>query len=150
KGKVGRLTNGKDDRIRGNIFDVGVVEFRTEAAVRIEDFCTANRTQAGNGAVLAKDLFRPARIVQFETLLLSFHNLDLVSRHLLAAFQADHVNFFVAAQAQGGARDIVRDLFAASHLRNCFAHRGHFGTNSGTGNIVGNIAATDYNDAPTK
>ena len=75
--------------------------------------------------------------MQVDAFLGAFVDFDLVGGHLVAAFQADHVDFFIAAEAQGGAGHVVGYLLAR-HVGPAPAERRH---------VVGHIAAADHDDA---
>jgi hypothetical protein len=82
-----------------------------EAPVGVEDGGAAHGAQAGQLAVLDEDFARPALVVQVDAFFGALVDFDLVGGHLRAAFQADHVDFFVAGEAQGGARHVVGHVF---------------------------------------
>ena len=103
-------------------------------AVGVEDRGAAHGPQAGQLAVLNEDLARPALIVQVDAFFGAFVDFDLVGGHLLAAFQADHVDLLVAAEAQGGASHVVGHMLIVR-------------TNGGARHVVGDVAAADHDDA---
>ena len=108
--EVGGLPDGEDDAVGRDVLDVrSRRSVGLKRPLRIEDRGAAHGAQAGDLAVLAQDLARPALIVQVDAFLGAFVDFDLVGGHLLAAFQADHVDFFIAADAQRRARDVVGD-----------------------------------------
>ena len=69
------------------------VEGGIEAAGGIENGGALDGAQAGNIAVVAEDLARSAGVVQNEAFFSAFAHFNLVGGHLLAALEADNVNF---------------------------------------------------------
>ncbi len=99
----------------------------------VEHRRAAHGAQAAHLSVLVQDLARAARIVQVDALLRAFVDFDLVGRHLVAGFQADHVNFLVGAEAQRGTGHVVGQCRSScGRLRR---ERGH---------VVGHVAAADH------
>ena len=102
--------------------------------MRVEHRGAVHGAQRGDLAVLVQDFARAALVVQADAFLGAFDDFDLVGRHLLAAFQADHVDFLVGAEAEGGAGHVVGDVLVL---------RAH----GGARHVVGHVAAADHDDA---
>ena len=113
EGEVGGLADREDDAVGGDILDVRCVELRAEAAFGIEDGGALNGAESGGSAMLFEHGVRAAAVVKDDALFLAFVDFDVVGGHLRTALQTDHVDFFIAAHPQGGARHVVGHLFAA-------------------------------------
>jgi hypothetical protein len=98
--QVGSLADGENNAVGGNVLHVGFVERRIEFPASVEDRRAAHRAQRRNFPRFENHFPRAALIVQANAFVGAFDHFDLVGRHLGAALQANHVDFFVAAQAQ--------------------------------------------------
>ena len=148
--KVGGLADGKDDAIRRDIFDHGIVERRIETPGRVKHRGTLHGAQR-ELAFFGDNRLGSAPVVQPDPFFAALDDFHLVGGHLLAAFEADHVDFLVAADAQRGACHIVSHLFAAFHLGYGFAMVGGIaGAHGGARHIVSHVAAADHHDAASQ
>src|SRR5437588_5287608 len=124
---------------------------RVEAALRVFGCFRAQRLDALDSAVFAKDLFRPKARVKNDAFFLRFQDLFLCGGHLPTRLDADEM-YLARSEAQCGKRDINHlvpsDSGYVGVRRSCTRFvLAHNFSRRGTRDIHGNISTTNHNDS---
>ena len=104
--EVGGLADGEDHAVGWDVLDVRFVEqgLKRPSASKTERHFTV---RSARDVAVSRRILGAAAVVQVDAFLVAFLDFDVVGGHFVALFEADDVDFFIAAHAQGGAGHVV-------------------------------------------